>query len=564
MGVRLFMILVLSLRPQLSGVRLFEKLLKSKLVNSKLRIGSIMLFSWLMFSGVSDAQFLSEQTMKLDKALRLIDSYYVDSVDRDGLVEDAIISMLKELDPHSVYITKDEVKKMNEPLVGNFEGIGVQFNLLYDTIFIISPISGGPSEKLGILPGDRIIYIDGENVAGTGISTNGVRDRLLGKKGTKVKVEIMRRGEAELLDFTIVRDKIPIYSLDAAYMMDEDVGYMRFNRFSATTMNEMNKAVEKLQNEGMQNLILDLRKNGGGLLDAAVKMADEFLGKGKLIVYMKGSKLPQQDFTASSAGKLEEGRLIILVDEGSASSSEIVTGAIQDWDRGLVIGRRSFGKGLVQRPFYLTDGSMIRLTIARYYTPSGRLIQRSYKDGYDNYLNDFTSRYASGELMSADSIVFPDSLRFQTKINKRTVYGGGGIMPDIFIPIDTTVNYAYYNLLAARGIINNYVLSYVDGNRSQLEKIYKEFKVYRSEFIVDDSMIADLLKMADKKGLPRNESSIESSGDQLKLLIKALIARDIWDMSEYFEMLNTGDETVIKALEIINNSALFDKKLAER
>ena len=492
------------------------------------------------------AQFLSEQTIKLDKALRLIDSYYVDSVNQDNLVEDAIIGVLKDLDPHSVYISKEEVKEMNEPLVGNFEGIGIQFNLLFDTIFVISPISGGPSEKLGIRAGDRIIFIDEENVAGVKISNNGVRDRLLGKKGTKVKVSIKRRGVTELLDFVITRDKIPIFSLDASYMVNRDIGYMRFNRFSATTMEEFNKAIEDLHREGMESMILDLRSNGGGLLDAAVKMADEFLGKGKLIVYMKGTKMPQQDFFASARGGQETGRLVVLVDEGSASSSEIVTGAIQDWDRGLVIGRRSFGKGLVQRPFYLPDGSVIRLTIARYYTPSGRLIQKSYKEGYDNYLNDMNNRFSHGELISADSIHFPDSLKFYTKINKRPVYGGGGIMPDIFVPLDTTVNYSYFNALVRNGIITNYVLSFVDKNRKRIETEHKQFSFFKSNFKVDKEMLDKLLEMADSEGMERNEEAFISAQKQIQLSVKALIARDIWNMSEYFEIMNTEDRGAVR------------------
>lgn len=534
--------------------------------NMKIYLRAIILFFGfsLLLSSELPAQFLSEQTIKLDKALRLIDSYYVDSVNQNSLVEDAIIGVLKDLDPHSVYISKEEVKEMNEPLVGNFEGIGIQFNLLFDTIFVISPISGGPSEKLGIRAGDRIILIDGENVAGVKITNNGVRERLLGKKGTKVEVSVKRRGVGELLDFTITRDKIPIFSLDASYMVNKEIGYLRFNRFSATTMKEFDEAIGELHNQGMESLILDLRGNGGGLLDAAVNMADEFLEKGKLIVYMKGTKMPQQDFIASASGKNENGRVVVLVDEGSASSSEIVTGAIQDWDRGLVIGRRSFGKGLVQRPFYLPDGSVIRLTIARYYTPSGRLIQKSYKEGYDDYLNDMNNRFSHGELISADSIHFPDSLKYYTKINKRPVYGGGGIMPDIFVPMDTTVNYSYFNTLVRKGVITNFVLSFVDKNRKRIEKEYLKFTSYKSDFEVDNEMLDHLLEMADSEGLERNEEAFTSAKKQIELTIKALIARDIWDMSEYFEIMNTGDDGFKKAVKVLEDRNLFDQRLAEK
>lgn len=561
------MILVPSRLQQLSGNRTAGgawKTISIKLkIMKKYIITIVVTVAGLFLPVTLNAQFLNEQTMKLDKTLRLIDAYYVDTVNRDKLVEDAIIALLKDLDPHSVYVTKEEVKAMNEPLVGNFEGIGVQFNILNDTIFIISPISGGPSEKLGIRAGDRIVSIDGEIVAGKGISNKGVRDRLLGKKGTKVYVQILRRGETDLLDFTIVRDKIPIFSLDASYMMDSYTGYMRFNRFSATTMKEFREASASLKQNGMKNLVLDLRGNGGGLLDAAADMADEFLEKDRLIVYMQGKQVPRQDYKASSAGGLEDARLIVLIDEGSASASEIVTGAVQDWDRGLVIGRRSFGKGLVQRPFYLADGSMIRLTIARYYTPSGRLIQRSYSNGSEDYFKDFTRRFNHGELLSADSIQFPDSLKYSTRLNGRTVYGGGGIMPDIFIPIDTTLNYTLYNRLISKGVMSDYVLSYTDDNRKKLEKRYgDDFESFKKEFQVSDEMYSRLLARAEKEGMTVDPELADSSEEKIKLLVKALMARDLWDMSEYFEMINSADPVVMRALEVMQESEAFTQKLS--
>ncbi len=512
----------------------------------------------------ASGQYLTEQTVKLDKVVRLIDAYYVDTVNQEKLIEDVIVEMMKNLDPHSVYISKDEVKDMNEPLVGNFEGIGIQFNILFDTIFVIAPISGGPSEKVGLRAGDRIIKIEGENVAGVGISTKGVRDRLLGKKGTKVNMSIKRRSVEQLLDFTITRDKIPIFSLDAAYMVDNDIGYVRFNRFSATTMEEFHEAIDKLEAEGLKDLILDLRVNGGGMLEAAIRMADEFMEKEKLIVYMEGSHLQRQDFVSSSRGRLKNGRVIILIDEGSASASEIVAGAIQDWDRGMIIGRRSFGKGLVQKPFYLPDGSLIRLTIARYYTPSGRLIQKSYDQGFKEYAMDLNERYENGEFISADSIHFPDSLKFYTKLNHRTVYGGGGIMPDIFVPLDTTANFAFYNKLVRTGVIMNFVLNYVDTHRDYIKNEYPDFDKYKEEFRVDDDMIQELFSMADKEGIAKDESSVSSAYDHVRLVLKALIARDTWNMSEYYELLNEKDNGFLKAVEILKDTDLYKNKLVEK
>ncbi|MGM0407921.1 MAG: S41 family peptidase, partial [Bacteroidota bacterium] len=318
------------------------------------------------------SQYLTEDIFKFSRALGNISNYYVDSVDTEDMVEKAIIGILKDLDPHSTYIPADEVKEMNEPLEGNFEGIGIQFNILDDTIYVISPISGGPSEKVGIRAGDRIVKIDGENVAGVEISTTGVRDRLLGEKGTKVEVGIKRRSVDEILYFTIIRDKIPIYSVDAAYLVDNEIAYIKINRFALTTVDEFTEKLQKLKEQGANSVILDLRGNGGGYLDKAIELADQFLEKDKLIVYTKGLKVPKMESASTSQGIFKEGKVVILIDEGSASASEIVSGAVQDWDRGIIVGRRSFGKGLVQKPMYLPDGSMIRLTVARYYTPTGR------------------------------------------------------------------------------------------------------------------------------------------------------------------------------------------------
>src|SRR5690554_6462297 len=408
--------------------------------------------------------------MKFGRLLRLIDGYYVDSANVDDLTEKAIVHMLGELDPHSVYISKDEVEKMNEPLQGNFEGIGISFNIFKDTLFVTTIIPGGPSEKVGIRAGDRITKVDNENIAGTGIQNSDVLNLLRGEKGTTVEVQILRRSTDGMLDFTIVRDKIPRYSLDASYMLDDETGFIKLNKFSATTTNEFTEAINELKSQNMRNLILDLRGNGGGYLKTAIDISDQFLDNNKLIVYTDGHNDPKREYKATSGGIFKEGNLVILVDESSASASEIVSGAVQDWDRGLIIGRRAFGQGLVQKPYFLTDGSMVRLTTAHYYTPSGRGIQKPYKGGVEEYKRDYMDRFNSGQLFSADSIIFPDSLQYNTLVNGRKVYGGGGIMPDIFIPMDTSSYNQYYSRLRRNNIVYNFVLDYVDDNRQYLKK----------------------------------------------------------------------------------------------
>jgi len=505
-----------------------------------------------------------EHSLKIGKILDLVDSYYVDTVNQDELVEEVIVSMLRTLDPHSVYIPSDEVKKMNEPLQGNFEGIGVQFNVLFDTILIISPVPGGPSEKVGIRAGDRIIEIEDENVAGIGITTGKVQEKLMGEKGTKVTIGVKRKGASELLEFTITRDKIPINSLDAAFMVDDKIGYIKLNRFSFTTVKEFGGAIDKLKKEEMQDLILDLRNNGGGYMEPAIQLADHFLSDKKLIVYMKGDNTPKKDFNATSAGRLDEGKLIILIDEGSASASEILAGAIQDWDRGIVVGRRSFGKGLVQRPFMLTDGSMLRLTIARYYTPTGRLIQKPYDDGFDTYVKDLTERYLKGEFISSEKIEFPDSLKYKTLLKKRTVYGGGGIMPDYFVPLDTSSYSTFYRKISAQGIINSYTLNYIDRNRDDLKSRYTRFEEYDTSFEISDNMLNDLVKLAEKEGIEPDPEGIKISGNQIKLILKGLIARDLWDMSEFYEVVNKEDPGFNKAVQILQDSEQYLGKLEKK
>jgi carboxyl-terminal processing protease len=515
----------------------------------------LFILVFLYHNGYS--QVFNEQVFKFSKALGSISNFYVDTVNEDQLVEHAIVEMLKKLDPHSVYINKDEVKAMNEPLQGNFEGIGVQFNLLDDTIFIISPISGGPSEKVGILAGDRIVKIDSEDVAGVGITNNQVREKLMGEKGTRVTVTIKRRKELSLIDFTITRDKIPIFSLDAAYMVDDETGYIRLNRFSFTTVREFEEALGKLREQRMKNLILDLRYNGGGYLQESITLADHFLDHGKMIVYTEGLNISKMDYLSTSVGDFTDGRLVILLNEGSASASEIVAGAVQDWDRGVIVGRRSFGKGLVQRPVNLPDGSMIRLTVARYYTPTGRLIQKPYDQGVDEYSLDAFRRYSNGEFFYRDSIPVPDSLKYYTIINNRPVYGGGGIIPDVFVPVDTTSITSYYSALIRRGIFNRFILSYVDRNRDQLRSDYTDFSSYKNNFVVDETIILSLVEYGKREGVEPVEKELEISSDLIANQVKALIARDLWDMSEYYQLTNSRDRDFLKAMEIISDRRAY-------
>lgn len=492
------------------------------------------------------------QVRKLVLAHSAIAGLYVDDVDQQKIVEAAVRAMLKELDPHSTYLTAKEVEKMNEPLQGNFEGIGVQFNIADDTLFVIQTVSKGPSEKVGILPGDRIVTVNDTAIAGVKMARDEIVKRLRGPKGSVVELGIVRRGYGEPLTFRVTRDKIPVHTLDAAYMIAPKVGYIKISSFGATTHEEFGAALAKLKEEKMQHLILDLQGNGGGYLKAAVDMANDFLQEGQQIVYTEGRNSARSEFNAEGKGQFQEGRLVVLIDEYSASASEIVTGAVQDWDRGVVVGRRSFGKGLVQRPIPMADGSMIRLTIARYHTPSGRCIQKPYGEDID-YRKDLVERFNKGELMHADSIHFPDSLKFQTRQMGRTVYGGGGIMPDYFVPLDTISYTKYHRELTAKGVIVNTNLIVIDRYRKEYEVRYPDFKSYVKKYEIDDTVLNILLAEAEKAGVKYDEELYKASLPLLKVQLKALIARDLWDMSQFYEIYNHTDETVMKGLEIIQS-----------
>jgi carboxyl-terminal processing protease len=506
------------------------------------------------------AQEVQDNTMKFGRLLRLIDSYYVDTTSVNALTEKAIVEVLRSLDPHSVYISKEEVEKMNEPLQGNFEGVGISFNVYHDTLMVVTTIPGGPSEKVGIRAGDRIVSVDSKNIAAVGLKNSDVYDYLRGKKGTKVELKIRRKGEPNLLDFTVIRDKIPINSLDASYMLNDNTGYIKLNKFSATTTAEFTDAIKILKaSSKLNNLVLDLRGNGGGYLNAAIELADQFLTAFKLVVYTQGTHAEKKEYTSTALGELEQGKLVVLIDEGSASASEIVSGAIQDWDRGVLIGRRSFGKGLVQQPFPLTDGSMIRLTTAHYYTPSGRCIQKPYTEGIDEYQKDYYNRIKKGELFSKDSVVQNITEKFLTKGSGRAVYGGGGIMPDVFVPLDTSKYYAYYNNLSRKNVVN--AIDIMDSNRDNFIQKYPDFKTFSDKFEVSDEMIEKILVAGDKEGVKRDDKSVEFARPLMKRQIKAIIARDLFTGSQFYQIMNADDETIKKAVEVISQKGKYDKIL---
>ncbi len=490
---------------------------------------------------------------KLHMAEMAITNLYVDSVDEEKLVEDAIRGMLDKLDPHSTYSTAKEVKAMNESLEGSFEGIGVQFNMMEDSLVVIQTITNGPSEKVGILPGDRIVEVNDTAIAGVKMSKEEIMRRLRGPKGTKAQLKIVRPGIKGKQPFTVVRDKIPVYSLDASYMIRPRTGYIRIGNFGATTYDEFMAALNRLQEKGIDDLIIDLQDNGGGYLQAAVNVINEFLAKGDMIVYTDGRSTPRHEYRSDGGTRPYRGRVVVLVNEFSASAAEIVAGAFQDQDRGFIVGRRSFGKGLVQRPIEFADGSMIRLTIAHYYTPSGRCIQKPYVKGdQKDYAKDLDNRLKKGELTNADSIHFADSLRFLTLREHRTVYGGGGIMPDYFVPLDTTKYTKYHRQLAAKSAIINANLKYIDANRKALKKRYANFEDFNANYEVPQSFVDAVIANGEASEVkPKDDEELATTLPYLRTQLKALVARDLWDMNEYFQVMNETNDIIQKALEVL-------------
>ena len=491
-------------------------------------------------------------------AIKAFDLIYPDSITNGEITEFGIRYMLEQLDPHSTYISLEEIHDMNAPLKGSFSGVGIRFQILKDTIMVVQAIPGGPSEKVGLMAGDQIIKINDQLVAGIGMKNKGVRDRLLGDKGTKVNVSIKRRNQKNILDFEIVRDKIPIYSVDASYMVNSNTGYIKLNNFSSTTISEIRKATFDLKDQGMENLVLDLQNNGGGYLRTAVDLSDEFLSGIKKIVSTNGRKFPERKYTTGRKGLLEDGKLIILVNESSASASEIVSGAVQDWDRGLIVGRRTFGKGLVQKPIELPDGSQVRITTSKYYTPSGRCIQKPYEEGSMAYRKEKYSRYNSGESFNADSMKFNSNESYQTLLKERTVYGGGGIIPDHFVPLDTTGTSAYFNKLIRKGIFNQFALSWVNKNREYLEKKYPNFDKFNSKFDTQNA-VDELIEYAEVEGLEFKEDQYNKAKHVIHTRLKANIAQDLFNYKKFYQIINDLNNALEKSIELLKDDKAFSK-----
>ena len=498
-----------------------------------------------------DADIDVTQIRKLQMAQLAVTQLYVDSVNQKKLVEDAIKGMLDKLDPHSSYSNPEETKKMNEPLEGNFEGIGVQFNILTDTLVVVQTIKKGPSEKVGILNGDRIISVDGRAIAGVKMPQDSIVKLLRGPKGTKVRLGVVRRGAAGVLYFVVTRDKIPMNTVEATYMIAPGVGYIRFDRFGATTGDEVEKALQTLKKQGMKDLSLDLQSNGGGYLGAAVDVASQFLRPGSLVVYTQGRNQPKQVLKAEGGGLFRQGRIVVLVDEFSASAAEIVTGALQDYDRALVVGRRTFGKGLVQRPIDLPDGSMIRLTTSHYYTPSGRCIQKPYEKGKkEEYAQDLEQRYTHGELLHKDSIRLDSSQVYHTLIDKRIVYGGGGVMPDVFVPIDTAQITKFHIALRRNNLINEATLRYIDNHRKALRQQYKTFDQFEREFTVPQSLIDEIVAAGKaKKITPKDDKELAETIEDLRFSLKSIFINGLFESSDFYHFVNQKNNIVQEALK---------------
>lgn len=533
-----------------------------KIYIMRISLISIIVCCSFILNAQYDPQNVST-SYKFQEIIQHIERNYVDPVNAKKLTETAIVAMLEELDPHSTYIPAEEAQEAQSQINGSFVGIGIRFQIVKDTLMVVATIPGGPSEKLGLLAGDQIVAVDGNSIAGIGLKNNEVRTKLMGELGSKVQVKVLRKKHDEL-SFNITRDKIPIFSVDAAYMIDKEIGYIKLNSFSRTTVEEIQTALKDLKSKGMKNLIFDLQGNGGGLLDAARGVADEFISGNKLLVYSIGRAQPRSNLTASKKGLWEEGGLIVLTDEYTASASEIVSGAIQDWDRGLVVGRRTFGKGLVQRPTPLADGSELRLTIARYFTPTGRFIQKPYQD-VETYRKDLTQRYLNGEFQHADSIKLPDSLKFYTLSKKRLVYGGGGIMPDVFVALDTTDITDYYSNLIRGGHVNSYSLEFVNANREQLRKKYPDVKKFIADFTMDQVRMDDFFAYVSKEDpkLTFDQQAYEVSGKAIRIRIKSNIAQDLFGYSESYQIFNELNEVVQKATSLFKDNAYNAFDLAD-
>lgn len=508
---------------------------------------------------------ITARQMTIDNKLRyagkIVESFYVDSINSDSIAEEAIRAMLKTLDPHSQYSDQEETRELTEPLQGNFSGIGIQFNMLNDTLYVIQPVAGGPSEKVGILAGDRILSANDTLISGVKKKNADIIKILRGEKGSKVNVKVLRPGQKDVIDFRITRADIPIYSVDASYMAAPGVGYVKISRFAEKTAEEVRDAVKELKKQGMKDLIIDLEYNGGGYLNAATELAEMLLNTDDMIVYTKGDKSPYKEYRAGAVKRLTDGKIVIMVDQYSASASEILSGAMQDNDRGLIVGRRTFGKGLVQRPFPFPDGSMIRLTVARYYTPSGRCIQKPYADGEDAYENDILNRLNSGELTNADSVHVNAAEQYKTLRNGRTVYGGGGVMPDLFVALDTTGTSSYSRDLLAKGVYNSFCVNYIDQHRKELKKLYKNEDLFVEKFTVDDQLLGQFRDYAAKEGVEFNQEGYEKALPTIKSIVKAIIGRDLFTQSTYYRVVNEDNKVYQQALRLISDDNEYNRLL---